>query len=447
MHNIQVAKTPIRITNPNGATMESTHTAEMFLPGLPTAAKTGHIVPELASSPLLSIGQFCDAGCEVLFSAGDVIVKLHNEIILCGTRTPLSRLWIIDVPINPTTPQQQALNTSSAPTAEPGPTPAPTAEPIPTPAPTIEPTPPSDPSADPTPTKDPTGAPKPIFTPEHIYAFPPGHVALSALASATPEDIAAFMHGTYPPNHEALSAIGAATPADIVAFMHGAFFSPTLSALENAIIKQWIHNVPGLTLSRLRKFPPRSAATIKGHLKQTQKNLRSTKKKAKRTKPSSSNSSIQVPIQPDSDTEPETDSDSECELDDSDTNPVPDSPRNDRTHYCYASVVDIRSPEGQVYSDQTGRLPIPSSHGNNYLFVLYDYDSNHIFAEPMKGRYAKDILEAYKEVHARLVHCGLRPRLQRLDNECSGLLKEFMEDQQVDFQLAPPGMHRCNSAE
>ena len=88
VHNIRVAQTPIIITNPNGAMMQSTHTAEMYIPDLPTAAKTGHIVPELASSPLLSIGQFCDAGCDVTFTAGDVVVRLNNKVILLGTRTP-----------------------------------------------------------------------------------------------------------------------------------------------------------------------------------------------------------------------------------------------------------------------------------------------------------------------------------------------------------------------
>jgi hypothetical protein len=125
VNNIRVATNPISISNPNGTTMMSTHTAEMFLPDLPTEAKTGHIVPELSSSPLLSIGQFCDAGCDVLFSAGDVFITLNNKIILQGTRTALSRLWIINVPIQPAVLQQQAMNTSTDPIEVPTPIEAP----------------------------------------------------------------------------------------------------------------------------------------------------------------------------------------------------------------------------------------------------------------------------------------------------------------------------------
>jgi hypothetical protein len=38
-------------------------------------------------------------------------------------------------------------------------------------------------------------------------------------------------------------------------------------------------------------------------------------------------------------------------------------------------------------------------------------------------------------------------KLQRLDNECSAILKQYMRDERVDFQLVPPGNHRRNAAE
>ena len=80
---------------------------------------------------------------------------------------------------------------------------------------------------------------------------------------------------------------------------------------------------------------------------------------------------------------------------------------------------------GQIHTDQTGQFIVPSSTGNNYLLILYDYDSNSILAEPMRNRTGQCILLAYKAVHARLVAAGLRPQLQRLDNECSEALKDF----------------------
>jgi hypothetical protein len=81
------------------------------------------------------------------------------------------------------------------------------------------------------------------------------------------------------------------------------------------------------------------------------------------------------------------------------------------------------------------------------MLVLYDYDSNFIFAEPFKNRTAKCILAAYQTVHQRLCNTGLKPKLKRLDNECSTILKTFLTDNEIDFQLVPPGVHSRNAAE
>jgi hypothetical protein len=65
----------------------------------------------------------------------------------------------------------------------------------------------------------------------------------------------------------------------------------------------------------------------------------------------------------------------------------------------------------------------------------------------MKTRTGASILNAYKILHSSLCAAGLRPKLQRLDNECSEPLKDFMHSEDVDFQLVPPGMHHRNAAE
>jgi hypothetical protein len=65
----------------------------------------------------------------------------------------------------------------------------------------------------------------------------------------------------------------------------------------------------------------------------------------------------------------------------------------------------------------------------------------------MKSKSANEIPQAYKCAHAVLTAAGLRPQLQRLDNEASVLLKQFMKNEAVDFQLVPPGVHRRNAAE
>jgi hypothetical protein len=85
--------------------------------------------------------------------------------------------------------------------------------------------------------------------------------------------------------HQANGAIGSDMPAELVTFAHATLFSPALSTLQKALDKGYISNFPGLTTSSLRKYPPRSIPMVKGHLKQTRQNQRSTKAKATKSPP------------------------------------------------------------------------------------------------------------------------------------------------------------------
>jgi hypothetical protein len=205
--------------------------------------------------------------------------------------------------------------------------------------------------------------------------------------------------------------LGGTTIKESVAFAHVTLFSPALSTLENALSNHWLNNFPGLDLGTFCRNAPTSIPMDKGHMDQIRQNTRSTKPKPPKPAP------------------------------DTDANP---SPIETKTPECYASIFEAN---GQVFSDQTGRFIIPSSSGNNYVMVLYDYDSNSIFSQPFKNRTVKCILEAYKILHAHLTQVGLKSRLQRLDNECSKILKNCMYEKEVDFQLVPPGMHRRNATE
>jgi hypothetical protein len=49
--------------------------------------------------------------------------------------------------------------------------------------------------------------------------------------------------------------------------------------------------------------------------------------------------------------------------------------------------------------------------------VLYDFNSNSILVEPIKNRTDAEILRAFERHVTRLTAAGLKPLLQRLDNE------------------------------
>ena len=69
----------------------------------------------------------------------------------------------------------------------------------------------------------------------------------------------------------------------------------------------------------------------------------------------------------------------------------------------------------------------------------------HVYTLPSRTGY--QIVLVYQRDHVLLVFRGLRPQLQHLHNEASQALVHYLEDENVDFQLAPPSIHRMNTTE
>ena len=280
---------------------------------MPTDATTAHILPGLANSSLLSIGQLCDHGCQATFTADAVSITRHNDEVLRGNRNLHTGLWDIDLP--PTIP--------------------------------------------------------PSHSPSAVHA----------------------MHNVS--EHS--------TQRDLVTFLHAACFSPVPSTWIDAIHAGHFTTWPGLTADLVRKHLPKSPATIKGHLNQQRKNIRSTK----------------------------------------DTSPIPTTPEP-RSNIIFASTIEYT---GQIYSDLAGRYPITSSRGNKYLLIIYDYDSNAILAEPLKNRSDNEMLRAYQKQLTLLQSRGLHPKLHKLDNEASHAIQKLLHSNGVTFLMVRPHVHRRNAAE
>ena len=80
------------------------------------------------------------------------------------------------------------------------------------------------------------------------------------------------------------------------------------------------------------------------------------------------------------------------------------------------------------------------------MLVVYYYDNNTILCEPMKNRTGPTIVADYKVILTLQKNRGLKPSLQRIDNEASTMLCDFMNSDSMDFQPAPPNIHRRNAA-
>jgi hypothetical protein len=195
---------------------------------------------------------------------------------------------------------------------------------------------------------------------------------------------------------------------DLIKYLHAACFSLVKSTWITAIKNGHLTSWPGLTEHAVEKHLSKSTSTAKGHLNQQRQNARTTKIK-----------------------------DTEVIVTD------PDLDHGIKTQFVYAATIDA----GQIYTDQTGRFPVLSRKGNKYIMILYDYDSNSILAQPIKYRTAPELLKAFQVMEQELVARGLKPKLMKLDNDASRLLKTYLHQQNITFQLVPPYSNRRNASE
>jgi hypothetical protein len=193
----------------------------------------------------------------------------------------------------------------------------------------------------------------------------------------------------------------------LVHYLHKALFSPTKSAMLQAVKDGHLITWPGLTEDAINKHLKLRPVTAMGHMNQRCQNMRSTSK---------------TPIV---------------------DQPTPDTDLGSKTHLVYAVVVD----QGQVYTDVTGKFPVRSSKGKSYVMVCYVYDCNYLKVIPMKSRSASEWVKSYDNMHQELTVKGFKPKLQTLDNEAFSALKNFFITNNVDYQLVPPHCHRRNAAE
>ena len=74
------------------------------------------------------------------------------------------------------------------------------------------------------------------------------------------------------------SVIARETMPERIQFLHSALGYPVLTTFVDAIENGHYTSIPELTAARARKYLKKLAATIKGHLDMTRKNVRSTRK-------------------------------------------------------------------------------------------------------------------------------------------------------------------------
>ena len=174
---------------------------------------------------------------------------------------------------------------------------------------------------------------------------------------------------------------------DLMQYLHAALFSPSKRTLLRAIANGNFIGWPNFTVQNVKKYLEETTHTAKGHLKQHRQNLQSTK---------------------------------EANMIHDDHFPVE---TKTVTNECIAAIIDYAQTK-KGFFDLIGQFPFPSSRGNNYIFILYDQDSNAILATTLKSRTAGDITKAWNKLHDRLKRRGIQPTTYIMDNEASHSFKQ-----------------------
>jgi hypothetical protein len=95
--NKRAVHVQLHVNMPNGTIIHSHQTNELLLSVLPPEARQTNIVPGLVHNSLISVGQLCDSGCDVIFTQYEVEVNKDGTSVMSGVRDRKSRLWRVSL--------------------------------------------------------------------------------------------------------------------------------------------------------------------------------------------------------------------------------------------------------------------------------------------------------------------------------------------------------------
>ena len=215
-------------------------------------------------------------------------------------------------------------------------------------------------------------------------------------------------------------------------YMHQAFFNAPMSTLLKAVSNGHLEGIPFMKADIIKKYLAKSPATSKGRMKRPRAGIRSTRKKPP-TKPAPISQVPTPNVHPNAQRTTVT------------LIPIDEPLDGANNVFCYAALADKQT--GTLYTDATGALPSRSLDGNQYYFVAYDYDTNYIFAIPIKDQTDASIIGGFEEVLNTLNNKGFKPQFNVTDNQAANAIKQYLTKQECKWQFVEPTNHQVNAAE
>ena len=78
----------------------------------------------------------------------------------------------------------------------------------------------------------------------------------------------------------------------------------------------------------------------------------------------------------------------------------------------FCATMTINPKDGTTYMDCTGKFPVRSLEVMVTMFIMYDWSSNSILAEPIESTKNDKIIEVFREKIEYLKKQGFKPRFQ-----------------------------------
>ena len=98
-------------------------------------------------------------------------------------------------------------------------------------------------------------------------------------------------------------------------------------------------------------------------------------------------------------------------------------------------------------TDLYGHFPYISRDHDNYIFILYHFNSNNIIGKAIKSRHVDELIRVYKICYNDFREGNITPILHRLDNEVNCNFFEAIRNLNCDYQLVTAHDHHQNLAE
>ena len=177
-------------------------------------------------------------------------------------------------------------------------------------------------------------------------------------------------------------------------YMHQMFFNPPIPTLIDAIKNGQLEGIPCMKADLVRKYLAPSPATPKGRMKGPRAGIRSTWTKKHESRRSR-----------DLNQDPSSTQTEQQNLANTNANVIPSNETHEVNNvFCFAALADKQT--GTLYTYATGALPVNSLDGYQYYFVAYDYDTNYIFAIPIKDITDATIITAFDGIFTMLTEKG-----------------------------------------